>query len=214
MLEEQKYDDEYADDVLQSDNDTIPWHFRTFPSWCPVIHFSPMEDGLHMTSIFAARIFKYQWYGTLASSVMDFITTIILFATKQRHINTLGSSFLICFGVMALATYAFFISYRFLIYQTTKLQRSGIFLYTILASMTCVFSLLSAGPFHGWFAIQLEIRSSSISCKILMILLSIDCIFWNLLCLVTIFVVIRLFMHTKMSQNKMSGYVAYAYTLT
>eukprot|EP00483_Globobulimina_turgida_P002522 UN02526 len=185
MLEEQKYDEEYADETFETicDNGPIPWHHRTFPSWCPVIHFSPMEDGLNMTSIFASRIFKYQWYGTLVTSVIDFIITIIFISTKQRDVNTLGSSFLICFGIISLATYAFFVSYRFLIYETMRLQRSGIFLYTILASMASVSSLLSAGPFHGWFSIQLQIRSNSNSTTymMLMILISMDSVFWNLL---------------------------------
>eukprot|EP01083_Nonionella_stella_P214701 773405_1 len=134
MQDEQKYDDDdgfvtvsFMDEPLETitDNPPIAWHNRTFPSWCPIFHFSPIEDGLSITSIGAARVFKYQWYGTVVSSIFDFLISVILVSTKQRKIDILGSSFLILFGIMALATYTFNIAYRFLVYETTSLQRSA-----------------------------------------------------------------------------------------
>merc|ERR1712244_216990 len=107
-------DTDYNDDKVQEiervicDDDPIQWNQRTFPSWCPMIHFSPIEDGLNMNSIYVAHLFKYQWYGTWIMVIFDFIVTIILVSTKEISLNILGSSFLICSTMTILSTYTFF----------------------------------------------------------------------------------------------------------
>ena len=67
---------------------------RTFPALCPIIHFSPKEDGLSLNSIFVARFLKLQFYGTLVSVGINYFVSIMLVLAKKERIEILGSSFL------------------------------------------------------------------------------------------------------------------------
>ena len=111
MLEEEKYGDDFVSTSVESDDEfvldtpenieismynpkDIPWQIRNFPSWCPIVHFSPIQDGLNRNSIAIANTFKLQFYGTILVAIIDYIITIILVAFKERSITILGSGFL------------------------------------------------------------------------------------------------------------------------
>ena len=79
--------------------------------------------------------------------------------------------------------------------------------------MSIMFSLLNAGPFHGWFTIQFT-EHNTIGYLALMVLLAGECIFWTLLFLMTLLIVVNLVLHTQIAErNKESSYVAYGHTL-
>ena len=108
-MDEEKYGDEFVSTSLGSDDEfeidapqtitiysqeDIPWHIRNFPSWCPIIHFSPIQDGLNKNSIFIGNTLKLQFYGAVLLAIIDYMITIILVATNERSVDVLGSGFL------------------------------------------------------------------------------------------------------------------------
>lgn len=109
MWEEEKYGDDFVSTSVESDDEfvldapqnitmyspeDIPWQIRNFPSWCPMVHFSPIQDGLNKNSIAIANTLKLQFYGTILVAIIDYIITIILVAINKRSITILGSGFL------------------------------------------------------------------------------------------------------------------------
>lgn len=228
MLVEEKYDDGFVSTSLGSDDEfeadapqtitiytpeDIPWHIRNFPSWCPVIHFSPIEDGLNKNSIFIANTLKLQFYGTIFLAIIDYIISITLVVINERSINILGSGFLIHWSMVVLTIYTFWVSYRFLVYDKIQLQRTAVFLYTLLACLTIVSSLLNSGPFHGWFAVQFGQENSALY-DVIMISIAVQSLLWNILFLLTVFIVMNLFMSSNIPRrNKMLSYVAYSHQL-
>eukprot|EP00484_Ammonia_sp_Unknown_P001129 CAMPEP_0197022162 /NCGR_PEP_ID=MMETSP1384-20130603/3061_1 /TAXON_ID=29189 /ORGANISM="Ammonia sp." /LENGTH=235 /DNA_ID=CAMNT_0042450141 /DNA_START=43 /DNA_END=750 /DNA_ORIENTATION=+ len=227
---EAKYDDrdEFVSTSLDSDPE-IEENFETvfgetktpnrnhwnFPSFCPVVHFSPNEDGLNQHSIFVASLLKYQLIASLAASMTDFLVSVVLVCLQERHVQILGSSFLINFGMATLTMYTFSVSYQYLLHRHFHLKRTAIFLYTILSCMAILSSLAnSSGPFHGWFSLESR-EHPAFGYIMLQICIVITCIIWNLAFLVSMLIVLHLLLLTRRHNelNRMSGYVAYGQIL-
>ena len=84
----------------------------------------------------------------------------------------------------------------------------------MLASITILSSLLNSGPFHGWLAVQFDKDNGSLHNIIIISIIAVGCLLWNILFLLTIFVVMNLFLSSKMpNRNKMKSNLAYSHIL-
>ena len=73
-------------------------------------------------------------------------------------------------------------------------------------------SLLNSGPFHGWFA--LKFNEDGMLYTLLRVSIGIDAFLWNLVFVLTIFIVMNLLiLSTIRGRNKTSSYVAYSHQL-